>query len=244
MKFAAVAALIPCLALASPIAARDASQSVVLKNVEMETFLTGSNLTFNDGKYNVLAVNKANKLTETGDFAMETFLFPATNGKLTVYDGTGQLVGNIVPNQNSGFDFNFESKWLTVQADEPFPKLGFPYGSEDLAKRRLSLGITGARFGRYFGGGPGARGGQLSVQIGILISDWLNSKRDDSDDTLLMPIFVQGPGVTFESFLGLGGITYSGKTITLAGFGTVFIDIDNVVALYDCDLCHLPTSSA
>lgn len=243
MKFLAVAVLIPCLALASPIETRDIPQNVVLKNIEVETLLTGSSLTYNNGNYDILAVSKSRNVTASGDFVTEKFLFPATSGKLTVYDGTGQLVGNIVPNQNSGFDLNFESKWLSVQADEALPKLRFPYGSEDLIKRHLSLGLIGYRIGRY-SGGPGSRGNEFAVQLGILIKNWIFDERDDSGASLLTPIFVQGPGVTFESFLGLGGIDYSGKTINLVGFGTVFVDIDDVVDLYDCDFCQFPTSSS
>lgn len=244
MKFALVSALIPCLSLASPIENRDVTQNFVLKNIEVETLLTGAGLLYTKGTYDIMALDRQNKTSLSSDnVPVQELKFPSQDGKLTVLDGTGKLIGTITPNQNSGFDMSFESSWLSIESLQAIPKLRSPYGSNEIAKRAPSLKNMSSRIGRYSGRGTGY-GNQIAFQLGMMLGDWLFGKRDDSEETLLLPIFVQGPGVTFESFLGLGGINFSGKAISLASFGTVFVDIDNVVDFYDCDFCQFPTSSS
>lgn len=245
MKISIIAALIPCLAMAAPIETRDSAQNVVVKNIDVESLLTGHKLQVSDGAFHIFAFDKQTKITNPDEPPVKDFHFPAQDGKLSVYDGTGQMAGVISANQDKGFDISLDNVWLAKQSTQPVPKLRAPYGEKSISKRGLNFGKMSSRIGK-FGGGTGASN-QLAFQLGVMVGEWLwgtNDKRDDSGETLLLPIFVQGPGVTFESFLGLGGITQTDNVIKLADFGTVFVDIDNVVDFYDCDLCQLPTSSS
>lgn len=241
MKFSIAAALIPCLTLASPIETRDTNQNFVLKNIDFESLLTGADLLYDKGMYNIYALDIQNQTSFTGDAVVQQYEFPSTDGKLTVLDGAGKLVGTIAPSQNNTFDMSFEGAWLSNVTLDALPKLRSPYGSDDLAKRGPSLRGMSSRIGRFSGTGMG---NQVAFELGVMLGEYLFGKRDDLDDAMLLPIYVQGPGVTFESFLGLGDIKYSGSAITLAGFGAVFVDIDDLVDFYDCDLCQLPTSSS
>lgn len=244
------------MAYAAPLWVRETIQNIVISDIGLESLVSGASLEYGNGTYGIYAINTDDSSNSTESDSEPSFSlsfdrlqFPAEDGVLTVYDGEGNLVGTVMPGLKTGFDFSFDDNWIQNSTFETYPNIRPSYGSDIVdgkSKRAVQLRNPGNRIGKF--GGLG-RNGETAIIIGDMIGDWLGdlifSKRDeDSSDKFLLPVFVQGPGVTFTSLLGLEGIIYSEGLIKLVNSAALFLDVDDVIDYYDCEFCLLPTSSS
>lgn len=69
------------------------------------------------------------------------------------------------------------------------------------------------------------------------------SSVDDSIEELYIPVYVEGPGITFESLLLLSDVTFDSEGYFYEIRGTdLFIDDDGYIDFEDCEMCNFPTS--
>lgn len=247
--------LIPLMALASPIWTRD-SAVVTVPRMGIKSLATQVDVKYNDGIYDIFAVVLNDSATNNLDFSYKKLSFPIPNGKLAVLDGTGALVGTVVPQGNS-FTFDLNSEWANDPTKNSEPKILSTHSTSNSLQKR-------ALFGRFF-----KRPGNFGVVMDLnkAINDWawaefitprLEKEREEEeaknksqvqerregleDNQLFLPVFIQGPGVTFEGALGLDKVEFLGKTINTVAEGELFIDIDNVADFSNCALCLIPIS--
>lgn len=377
MKFAILSALLPSIALASPIK-RDLGVSI--EDIGFQSLLSDVDVNWLTGVYNLFAV--VDDLPDGSDsvnLAYEQLSFPVADGKLTIMDGNGGLVGYVNPDQVGGFNLQLDGSWTVHPTQDALPQIGTPgLTSAALQKRgpRVSVPRGGPRNGPPkpktvvvqpplqkitipkppvkntpkppvnnapkppannapkppANNKPSPANAQKTPapqpptkksvpevikkykdlvnsivieKVGDALTNYLSalpiggkttslsdasstsstssasdvasstdastsatataepesaasstvsdaaaptpqpSKRDASvDNQLLVPIFIQGPGVTFEGFLGLDQIVYDGAAIQDIGDADIYVDIDSVVSFEQCALCLLPISSS
>lgn len=252
MKFAvAISVLLPYLTAAFPILERDdAATGPTIQNIDLSSLVSGDSLEYTDGMYNIYAL--FDNLTfgaHDDEFvpALKKLSFPVNDGKLVVKDGTGSLVGYVTPGSQGTFAIQLNSTWAANPSANPTPNITSakepPSGMQRRAvkpKARVS-----SKIGKYNGMGGDA---QIYADLVEAIVDWIRIeygwKRDDSSSSqLLTPVFVQGPGVTFEAVLGLQNVVYLGSSLASASAGDLMIDIDNALDFENCSLCLLPVSN-
>lgn len=250
--------LLPCFVLASPIWRRDDDSSVTVPVLGIKSLASSVDVNYHEGVYDIFAVVD-NGTADTFDPAYKKLSFPISNGKLSVLDGSGTIIGNVNPSGNS-FTLQLNSNWANDPAKGPEPQITPTHPPSNLLQKRAS-------FGRYFQG-AGKAGGRMGAVMDLnkAISYWswetfvrprlerekeeeerqrnATSQRrsDDSDAQIFLPVFIQGPGVTFEGALGLDRVEYLGSAIKSVAEGDLFIDIDNVASFTNCELCLLPIS--
>lgn len=123
MKLATIITMAP-IAFASPIVKNDGS--FVLNNLDVQSLVSETNVEFNDGRISIYSIDDNNNSTVPTDGStdgLEKLAFPATNGQLTVVDGTGRLVGTVAPN-SKGFGISLDLEWLANPIKGDVPAVG------------------------------------------------------------------------------------------------------------------------
>lgn len=253
MKLSAVVfPLFPFAALASSIQVRaDGAAATIIPKIDLSSLVSGYPLEYSNGIYSIFALDD-NQTDETQDDsstpATKKLSFPAKDGKLTLRDGSGALIGSVTPDSQGSFAIQLDGAWAANPTANSTPKITSAKGPLAALQKRApkTKATMKSRVGRY---SPGMGGdAQIYADLVEAIADWViykwGSKREDSGSSqLLMPVFVLGPGVTFEAVLGLQQVVYQGPAITSAVAGDLMIDIDNALDFEDCKLCLLPVSN-
>lgn len=248
MKLAALAAsiLLPIMAMGAPVEKRDEGNLTVSK-FTMLSLLSGAELEYENGIYNIFAaVTSTNETAAANDnfeVSLEKLSFPADNGELSIFDVNGGFVGFVSYDKSNNFTLNIDSAWAQGAADRPYPTVVLTNVDESSS---ISKRAPKSSYGKYRGGG--GMDGEVFGILAEAIFDWVSaklfSKRDDANsNVILLPVFVQSPGVTFESILGFDEVSFSGSDLLSVKTADLFIDIDDVIDFENCEWCQLPISS-
>lgn len=131
----AFSALLVAVAQAAPLHQRDDQNSIV-DSFEILSLLTGASATYKDGTYSLYSADISNQEGIHNSTTRKS-QFSSTDGKLTMLDGTGALVGYVYPKESS-FMFQLDSGWATNPYKNPMPDFEATSPSNYERKRDLS----------------------------------------------------------------------------------------------------------
>lgn len=249
MKLSTIAAAIP-VALAAPIETR--SEGLVLNNLGLFSLVTEVDLQYDDGFYNIFAIDDNSNKTITTDGSstdgLEKMKFPAPGGVLTVLDGAGKLVGTIFPASNN-FGISFDDDWIANPFQDTIPQVVEGDGVEKLnevskAKRAKVVKPKVPKM-KKFGRGGGGRGkafAKLFQTVVEIIGNKLKGKsleepEDPSEQTkrgdTLSEVKRDDDNQIFMPVLVQGpGVTFA----SLLGLDQVIYDGDAITLIADGDI--------